>query len=144
MEPVLILAPHPLYGPIIRLAVNLTWRHSAPPWTHHAGRIETVGSGGAGGPTDVPSPPDPFDAATEQLRRGHRLYRVGNNRRSTVDVNPGVGSNDSRAVMLFGDPAGDAVAQDVSFGRIFSSGPGLDWLIDTCATLHIDVLPPGT
>ncbi|WP_158548073.1 RES family NAD+ phosphorylase [Desertihabitans brevis] len=51
--------------------------------------------------------------------------------------------NDSRAVVLFGDRAGDAVVQDVCFGRYFHAGPGLDWLIDTCAPLHVDVLPPS-
>lgn len=51
--------------------------------------------------------------------------------------------NDARAVVLFGDRCGDAVTQDVTFGRLFQSGPGLDWLIATCDPLHIDVLPPG-
>lgn len=50
--------------------------------------------------------------------------------------------NDSRAVVLFGDRCGDAVEQDVTFGRHFTSGAGLDWLIDTCAPLRVDVLPP--
>lgn len=49
--------------------------------------------------------------------------------------------NDARAVVLFGDRAGDAVSQDKSFGRVFTSGPGLDWLIDTCAPLRVNVLP---
>jgi hypothetical protein len=51
--------------------------------------------------------------------------------------------NDSRAVVLFGDRCADAVEQDPTFGRLFESGPGLDWLIDTCAPLHVDVLPPS-
>jgi RES domain-containing protein len=50
--------------------------------------------------------------------------------------------NDSRAVVLFGDRCGDAISQDPTYGRLFESGPGLDWLIDTCAPLHVDVLPP--
>jgi hypothetical protein len=50
--------------------------------------------------------------------------------------------NDARAVVLFGDRAGDAVAQDPTFGRYFHAGPGLDWLIDVCAPLRVDVLPP--
>jgi hypothetical protein len=50
--------------------------------------------------------------------------------------------NDSCAVVLFGDRCADAISQDPTFGRIFESGPGLDWLIDTCAPLHVDVLPP--
>jgi hypothetical protein len=51
--------------------------------------------------------------------------------------------NDARAVVLFGDRAADAVAQDPTFGRLFESGPGLDWLIDTCAPLRVDVMPPN-
>lgn len=51
--------------------------------------------------------------------------------------------NDARAVVLFGDRCADAVRQDSSFGRIFQSGPGLDWLIETCSPLHVDVLPPA-
>jgi RES domain-containing protein len=203
----------------------------------------------------VPPPPEPFDADTETLDAGARLYRVGSNRRGIAEFNPGVGSgtrfaffgnpvvpvlyaadteecalaesllhdipvtggrltydtyadsvlgrlvvgrtlrlaslrglglrrlgvsadqvtdtpaseyprtvawaaaghaagfdglawtsrlcNDARAVVLFGDRCGDAVSQDPTFGRLFESGPGLDWLIDTCAPLHVDVLPPG-
>lgn len=30
-----------------------------------------------------------------------------------------------------------------SFGRLFQSGPGLDWLIEACSPLRVDVLPPG-
>lgn len=52
--------------------------------------------------------------------------------------------NDTRAVVLFGDAADGALEQDTSFGRVFSSGDGLDWLIDTCAPLHVDVLPGPT
>ena len=51
--------------------------------------------------------------------------------------------NDTRAVVLFGDRCGDAISQDPTYGRLFESGPGLDWLIDTCAPLHVDVLPPA-
>ncbi|MGN5240282.1 RES family NAD+ phosphorylase [Rhodococcus sp. SJ-3] len=51
--------------------------------------------------------------------------------------------NDTRAVVLFGDRCRNALRQDSSFGRIFQSGPGLDWLIETCGPLHIDVLPPA-
>lgn len=50
--------------------------------------------------------------------------------------------NDARAVVLFGDRCADAIAQDPTFGRLFESGDGLDWLIDTCAPLHVEVLPP--
>ena len=51
--------------------------------------------------------------------------------------------NDSRAVVLFGDRATDAVEQDTSFGRHFLSGDGLDWLITTCLPLHVEVMPPA-
>lgn len=51
--------------------------------------------------------------------------------------------NDTRAVVLFGDRCDGAVTQDVTFARIFQSGPGLDWLISTCDPLHVDVLPPA-
>ncbi|MGI8415599.1 MAG: RES domain-containing protein [Nakamurella sp.] len=50
--------------------------------------------------------------------------------------------NDARAVVLFGDRCADAIVQDETFGRFFQSGQGLDWLIDACAPLHVDVLPP--
>lgn len=50
--------------------------------------------------------------------------------------------DDTPAVVLFGDRAADAVELDTTFGRYFSSGPGLDWLIDTCAVLRVEVLPP--
>lgn len=52
--------------------------------------------------------------------------------------------NDTRAVVLFGDRCTDAISQDSSFGHIFQTGPGLDWLISTCDPLHVDVLPPVT
>lgn len=51
--------------------------------------------------------------------------------------------NDTRGVVLFGDRCHGAVTQDPSFARIFQSGPGLDWLIATCAPLHVEVLPPS-
>lgn len=51
--------------------------------------------------------------------------------------------NDARAVVLFGDRCEGALRQDESFGRLFQSGPGLDWLIETCSPLHVDVLPPA-
>lgn len=50
--------------------------------------------------------------------------------------------NDIRAVVLFGDRCADEVTQDVTFARIFQTGPGLDWVIATCDPLHVDVLPP--
>jgi len=51
--------------------------------------------------------------------------------------------NDARAVVLFGDRAQGAVDLDPTFGRYFAAGPGLDWLITTCAPLRIHVLPPN-
>lgn len=45
--------------------------------------------------------------------------------------------------MLFADRAEHAVALDPTFGRYFDAGPGLDWLIDTCAPLRVDGLPPS-
>lgn len=50
--------------------------------------------------------------------------------------------HDARAVVLFGDRASDAIEQDLTFGRIFMAGFDLDWLIDICAPLHVNVLPP--
>lgn len=52
-------------------------------------------------------------------------------------------SNDASAIVLFGDRAADAVSQDETFARLFTSGPGLDWLIDICAPLRVNVLPPS-
>lgn len=51
--------------------------------------------------------------------------------------------NDAMAVVLFGDRAASSVTQDPTFGRYFSGGEGLDWLIDVCAPLRVDVLPPS-
>lgn len=51
--------------------------------------------------------------------------------------------NDAQAIVLFEDRCANAIEQDPSFGRLFQSGPGLDWLISTCAPLHVDVLPPS-
>lgn len=51
--------------------------------------------------------------------------------------------NDTQAVVFFGDRCNDAIEQDPSFGRLFQSGVGLDWLISVCAPLHVDVLPPS-
>lgn len=39
--------------------------------------------------------------------------------------------------------AAHAVALDPTFGRYFDAGPGLDWLIDSCSPLRVDVLPPS-
>jgi hypothetical protein len=51
--------------------------------------------------------------------------------------------NDSRAQVFFGDrfEPGDLVA-DPSFGRAFLSTEGFEWLVDICAPMHIEVMPP--
>lgn len=51
--------------------------------------------------------------------------------------------NDSRAVILFGDRCDGCLELDHEFARIFEAGAGLDWLIDVCAPLHVEVLPPA-
>lgn len=51
--------------------------------------------------------------------------------------------NDAKAYVFFGDRCGDAFRQDVSYGRIFANPADMVWLIDLCAPLHIDILPPG-
>ncbi|MDG3011427.1 hypothetical protein G4X40_14855 [Rhodococcus sp. D2-41] len=47
------------------------------------------------------------------------------------------------AYVLFGDRVapGD-LEQDPGFGRIFGTGLDLDRLIDWCATVRVDVMPP--
>lgn len=49
--------------------------------------------------------------------------------------------NDAKAYVFFGDRCADAIDQDLSFARIFE-GPDVLWLIDLCAPLGVDVLPP--
>ncbi|MDG3016563.1 RES family NAD+ phosphorylase [Corynebacteriales bacterium D3-21] len=51
--------------------------------------------------------------------------------------------NSDRAYVLFGDRVvpGD-LEQDPGFGRIFGTGLDLDRLIDWCATVRVDVMPP--
>ncbi|WGX94338.1 RES family NAD+ phosphorylase [Nocardioides sp. L-11A] len=50
--------------------------------------------------------------------------------------------NDARAYVFFGDRCGDAFAVDDGFGRTFATGVDLLWLIELCAPLRVDVLPP--
>jgi len=51
--------------------------------------------------------------------------------------------NDARAFVLFGDRIRDRdVSIDHTYARVFATGPDRDWLINTCAQLHIDVLAP--
>lgn len=46
-----------------------------------------------------------------------------------------------RAYVLFGDRvSGDDLDVDRSFARVFAVGPDLDWLIDTCASVKVDVV----
>ncbi len=51
--------------------------------------------------------------------------------------------NDATGHVFFGDRCGDAIAQDVTFGRLFATGTDQLWLIDLCAPLHVDVLLGG-
>lgn len=51
--------------------------------------------------------------------------------------------NSDRAFMFFGDRLSEADFDVVpGSGRLFALGTDLDWLIDFCAPLHIEVLPP--
>lgn len=50
--------------------------------------------------------------------------------------------NDVKAYVFFGDRCADAFTHDASFGRVFATGADLMWLIDLCAPLGVDVLPP--
>lgn len=50
--------------------------------------------------------------------------------------------NDAKAYVFFGDRCGEAFEQDPGFGRAFVTGVDLLWLIDLCAPLGVDVLPP--
>lgn len=50
--------------------------------------------------------------------------------------------NSARAYMLFGDRIGEDDLEAVpGSGLVFAGGTGRDWLVNTCAPLHIDVLP---
>lgn len=49
--------------------------------------------------------------------------------------------NTDRAYVFFGDRVGPRDLEVVTdYGRLFTPGPGLDWLIDTCAYMKVDVL----
>ncbi|WP_125612758.1 RES family NAD+ phosphorylase [Specibacter cremeus] len=49
--------------------------------------------------------------------------------------------NSDQAFVLFGDRVGPGELEiDPWFGRVFAAGPDLDWLIQFCAPLHIEVL----
>ncbi|WP_300676058.1 RES domain-containing protein [Nocardioides sp.] len=50
---------------------------------------------------------------------------------------------DVLAYVFFGDRCADALTHDTGFGRIFATGADLLWLIDLCAPLRVDVLPPS-
>ncbi len=50
--------------------------------------------------------------------------------------------NNAKAYVLFGDRCAGALGVDPSFARMFATGSDLAWLIDLCAPLNIDVLPP--
>lgn len=50
--------------------------------------------------------------------------------------------NDTKAYVFFGDRCASAFDRDPTFARIFATGSDLLWLIDICAPLGVDVLPP--
>ncbi|WP_017933251.1 RES family NAD+ phosphorylase [Nocardioides sp. Iso805N] len=50
--------------------------------------------------------------------------------------------NDTLAYAFFGDRCEGAFDRDPTFARIFATGNDLLWLIDMCAPLGVDVLPP--
>lgn len=50
--------------------------------------------------------------------------------------------NDTEAYVFFGDRCGNDFRQDDGFGRSFATGVDMMWLIDLCAPLGVDVLPP--
>jgi hypothetical protein len=51
--------------------------------------------------------------------------------------------NDVKSYVFFGDRSADAFTPDPTFGRIFATGVDLLWLIDVCAPLRVDALPPS-
>lgn len=52
--------------------------------------------------------------------------------------------NDSRAQIFFGDRVlGGDLVQDPAFARVFATSAGFDWLVDMCAPLRVDVMPPN-
>lgn len=49
--------------------------------------------------------------------------------------------NTDRAYVLFGDRVDDSDLRVVtSYGRVFTTGPDRDWLVDLCAVMKVDVL----
>jgi hypothetical protein len=50
--------------------------------------------------------------------------------------------NNARAYVFFGDRTRGSIRVDPGFGRVFATGEDLTWLIDLCAPLGVDVLPP--
>ncbi|MFC5009066.1 RES domain-containing protein [Nocardioides plantarum] len=51
--------------------------------------------------------------------------------------------NSDRAQVFFGDRVdADDLAQDVTFARVFGIESGFNWLVDICAPLRVDVMPP--
>ncbi|AEF41965.1 RES family NAD+ phosphorylase [Hoyosella subflava] len=53
--------------------------------------------------------------------------------------------NSDRAYVLFGDRiCPDDLAIDTGYARVFAAGTDLDWLIDLCSGMHIDVHAPHT
>lgn len=50
--------------------------------------------------------------------------------------------NNSKSYVFFSDRARTALRTDPGFARLFATGADLNWLIDLCAPLRVDVLPP--
>lgn len=51
--------------------------------------------------------------------------------------------NNARARVFFGDRVSkDDLVQDSTFARVFASSADFDWLVDMCAPLRVDVMPP--
>lgn len=52
--------------------------------------------------------------------------------------------NSSKAYMFFGDRVSenDLEVRPAGVSRIFSSGADFDWLVDQCAVMNINVMPP--
>lgn len=49
--------------------------------------------------------------------------------------------NSDRAYVLFGDRVSPAdLVKSPDYRRIFTAGPDLDWLVDTCGPLHVEVI----
>ncbi|OMH23784.1 hypothetical protein BKD30_10360 [Tersicoccus phoenicis] len=102
----------------------------------------------------IPDPPEPFEPEVFTLSAGSPMYRVAGSSRAANAFNPGVGG--ATRFAFFGDPAipvlyaaeGEVAAVretldlaiDPAYARVFAAGPDLDWLVDLCTPLHVEVL----